>query len=136
MAALQSQMHTAVEQGEPLTFESITAMQVEVFKRWYGDSVVVDADQMGVNWLRVQHHFMNFYSYQYATGISAAAAFADAILTEGEPAVKRYLGFLSAGSSADPITILKQAGLDMTTPAPVEKAAAYFGQLVTDLERA
>jgi oligoendopeptidase F len=136
MAALQLWMHEAVEKGEPLTFESITAAQTEVLKRWHGDSVVIEPEVMGVQWLRVLHHFRNFYSYQYATGISAAAAFADAILTEGEPAVKRYLGFLSSGSSDDSINILKAAGLDMTTPAPIEKAVAYFGQLVTDLEQA
>jgi oligoendopeptidase F len=136
MAALQAETHEMVERGEPLTYESITSVWVNVLKRWYGDTVAVTPEGMGANWLRTAHHFMNFYSYQYATGISAAAAFADAILTEGEPAVKRYLGFLSAGSSAHPLDILKAAGLDMTTPAPVEKAVAYFGQLVTDLERA
>ncbi|HWI50764.1 MAG TPA: oligoendopeptidase F [Symbiobacteriaceae bacterium] len=136
MAAMQLWMHEAVEQGEPLTFESITAKQVEVNKRWYGETVNVTPDLMGVAWLRVLHHFRNFYSYQYATGISAAAAFADAILSEGAPAVERYLGFLSAGSSAHPIDILKAAGLDMTTPEPVEKAVAYFGRLVTELEKA
>ncbi|HWI60708.1 MAG TPA: oligoendopeptidase F [Symbiobacteriaceae bacterium] len=136
MAALQLWMHQAVEQGESLTYESITAKQVEVFKRWYGDTVEVTPELMGGTWLRVLHHFRNFYSYQYATGISAAAAFAEAILTEGEPAVKRYLGFLSSGSAAHPIEILKAAGLDMTTPEPMEKAVAYFGRLVTELEKA
>jgi oligoendopeptidase F len=136
MAALQQWMHESVEKGESLTYESFTAAQVDVFKRWHGDTVEVTPEGMGATWLRVLHHFRNFYSYQYATGISAAAAFADAILTEGEPAVKRYLGFLSSGSSAHPIEILKAAGLDMTTPAPLEAAVAYFGRLVDDLEKA
>lgn len=136
MAAIQLGMHEMVEKDEAITYESVTALQTDVYKRWYGDSVVVTPEGMGSQWLRVLHHFRNFYSYQYATGISAAAAFADAILTEGEPAVKRYLGFLSSGSSAHDIDILKRAGLDMTTPAPIEKAVAYFGQLVTELEQA
>ncbi|MDF2630625.1 MAG: oligoendopeptidase [Symbiobacteriaceae bacterium] len=134
-AAIQQWMHETVEKGEPFTFESMTAAQVDVYKRWYGETVEVTPEGMGASWLRVLHHFRNFYSYQYATGISAAAAFAEAILTEGEPAVARYLGFLSAGSSAHPIEILKAAGLDMTTPAPMEAAVEYFGRLVTELER-
>ena len=136
MAALQLQMHAAVEKGEPLTCESITAMNTDILKRWHGDTVNITPEGAGSAWLRTVHHFLNFYSYQYATGISAAAAFADAILTEGEPAVKRYLGFLSAGSSAHDIDILKAAGLDMTTAAPIQKAVDYFGQLVTELEQA
>ncbi|HYG60360.1 MAG TPA: oligoendopeptidase F [Symbiobacteriaceae bacterium] len=136
MAALQLEMHQMVERDEPLTYESITARSVDIYKRWNGDTMEVLPEAAGSQWLRVLHHFRNFYSYQYATGISAAAAFADAILTEGEPAVKRYLGFLSAGSSAHSIDILKTAGVDMTTPAPMEKAVAYFGELVTALENA
>lgn len=136
MAALQQEMHQMVERGESITYEALTKKQVEVYHRWYGDTVEVTEEGIGSNWLRVLHHFRNFYSYQYATGISAAASFADAILTEGEPAVQRFLGFLRAGSSAHPTDILKAAGLDMTTPAPVKGAVDAYGQLVTDLERA
>jgi oligoendopeptidase F len=136
MAALQLQMHEAVERGEPLSYESISLMQADILKRWHGDTVNITPEGAGAQWLRTLHHFRNFYSYQYATGISAAAAFTDSILTDGEPAVRRYLGFLSAGSSAHDIDILRAAGLDMTTSAPIEKAVAYFGQLVTELEQA
>ena len=135
MAALQQQVHEMVEQGKPLTYESVTAANVAIQKRWYGETVEVTPDGSGSTWMRPLHHFRNFYSYQYATGISAAAAFSDAIMTEGEPAVQRFLGFLSAGSSAHSMDILKAAGLDMTTPEPVEKAAALFGELVSELER-
>lgn len=135
MAAVQLAMHQAVERGEPLTYESMTAMQLDVYTRWYKETVTVTPEEMGLTWMRTLHHFRNYYSYQYATGISAAAAFTDAILTEGEPAVQRYLGFLRAGSSARDIDILRQAGLDMTTPDPIHKAIAYFGQLVTELEQ-
>jgi oligoendopeptidase F len=136
MASFQLAMHEMVERNEPLTYESLTDLQVSVLRRWQGDTVEIAPEGMGAQWLRTLHHFRNFYSYQYATGISAAAAFSDAILTEGEPAVKRYLGFLSAGCSKHPIDILKDAGLDMTTPAPIEKAVQYFGDLVTQLEQA
>lgn len=134
MAALQLHVHEMVEQGKPLTYEGVTEANVAILKRWYGETVEVTPEGAGSTWMRPLHHFRNFYSYQYATGISAAAAFADAILTEGEPAVQRYLQFLSAGSSAHSMEILKAAGIDMTTPEPIEKAAALFGELVTELE--
>ncbi len=135
MAKLQLQVHEMVEQGTPLTWESITAANTAVNKAWYGDTLEITEEGMGSQWAQVLHHYLNFYSYQYATGISAGAAFSDAILTEGEPAVKRYLGFLSAGSSKHPMEILKEAGIDMTTPAPLERAVAVFAGLVDELER-
>lgn len=135
-ASLQLKLHEAVERGEPLTYESITEMQMELYRHWYGDTLVITPEGIGSQWLRVPHHFMNFYYFEYATGISAAAAFTTAILTEGEPAVRRYLDFLKAGSSAHPLDILRAAGLDMTTPAPIERAIAHFGDLVTQLEGA
>jgi oligoendopeptidase F len=134
-AALQLWMHEAAEQNQPLTYESITAAQVDICRRWYGDSVAVTPEGLGAMWMRMPHNFLNFYAYQYATGISGAAAFAEAILTGGAPAVERYLGFLRAGVSAHPADILHTAGLDMRTGAPVEAAVTYFGQLVTELER-
>lgn len=134
-AAFQLHVHEAVEKGQALTYESITEAFTAILKRWYGDTVEVTPEGMGHTWMRAPHNFRGFYSYQYATGISAAAAFVDAILSEGEPAVKRFLGFLNAGSSAHAIDILKEAGVDMTTPEPIEKAVALFADLVDELER-
>lgn len=135
LAALQRDMHQAAEQGAPLTCESITAMNMEIQRRWYGETVVVTPEGLGSLWNWVIHHFLDFYGYQYALGISAAAAFAEAILGEGAPAAERYLGFLRAGSSAHPLEILRAAGLDMTTPEPVERAVAVYAALVDELER-
>lgn len=134
-SALMLRVHEMAERGEPLTYESVTAANVEILRRWYGDTVVVTPEDAGSQWLRVLHHYRNFYYYQYATGISAAAAFSAAILAEGEPAVQRYLRFLSAGSSAHDLDLLKAAGLDMTTPAPIERAIATYAELVDELER-
>lgn len=134
MAALQLAVHQMVERRETLTYERVTEANRAIFQRYYGDAVVLTEGLAG-SWLRPPHHFFNYYAYQYATGISAAAAFATAILAEGEPAVQRYLGFLKAGSSAYPLEILQAAGLDMTTPEPLEQAVAYFGRLVDELER-
>ena len=79
--------------------------------------------------------FYDYYMFQYATGYSAAAAIADRILREGAPAVADYKKFLSSGSSADPISLLRIAGVDMSTPAPVNSALELFGELVEELEK-
>jgi oligoendopeptidase F len=134
MAALQLDVHTMVEHGQPLTYESITEAAMANLRRMYGDTVEISTDTMGGNWMRPLHHYRNFYSYQYATGIAAAAAFSDAIRSEGAPAIARYLTFLRAGSSAHSIDILAAAGLDMTTPEPLERAIAVFASLVDELE--
>ena len=87
-----------------------------------------------MEWARIPHFFMNFYVFQYATGFSAAMALSRKILTEGPSAVEKYLGFLSAGSSKTPIDILKDAGVDMTTSAPIETALKTFGELIDEFE--
>jgi oligoendopeptidase F len=133
-AGFQLEVHRMVEQGQPLTYESITAAFLGWCRRWYGDTVEMAPETLGSTWTRAPHHFMNFYYYQYATGIAAAAAFADAILREGAPAVARYLRFLGAGSSAHSIDILAAAGIDMTTPTPIEQAIAVFAALESELE--
>jgi len=133
-AALQQEVHQMVEAGRPLTYESITVASTRNLLRWFGDTVEITEEGMGSGWSRPPHHYYNFYSYQYATGIAAAAAFSDAILREGAPAVERYLGFLRAGSSAHSIDLLRAAGVDMTTPAPLERAVAVFATLVDELE--
>ena len=133
-AALMLQVHQMAERGEPLTYESVSAASAQTLRRWYGDTVAVTPETSGSTWLRVPHHYLNYYNYQYATGISAAAAFAAAILEAGAPAVGRYLSFLRSGSSAHDLDLLRAAGLDMTTPAPIERAVDTFALLVTELE--
>lgn len=135
MAAFQLAAHEMVERGEPLTYESLTDLNSSILRRFYGDAVTITPDGMAATWLRPPHHFLNFYGYQYATGVSAAAAFAGAILEEGEPAIQRYLSFLRAGSSQHSIDILKEAGIDMTSREPVVNAVALFADLVDQLER-
>ncbi|HWI61448.1 MAG TPA: oligoendopeptidase F [Symbiobacteriaceae bacterium] len=135
-ASLQMGMHEVVERGEALTYELITEMQMNLYRRWYGDTLVITPEGVGNQWLRVPHHFMNFYYYQYATGISAAAAFTAGVLQEDGPAVERYLNFLKSGSSAHPLDLLRAAQVDMTSPEPIDRAIAHFGDLVTQLEEA
>ena len=90
--------------------------------------------EIAVEWGRVPHFFYNFYVFQYATGFSAAVAIANRILEKGEEAVKDYRTFLSAGGSQDPISLLKMAGVDMTTAQPVNEALKLFEELIGEME--
>ena len=87
-----------------------------------------------MEWARIPHFYYNYYVFQYATGYSAAIALSRRILDEGEPAVKDYIRFLSGGCSKSPIDLLKDAGVDMTSPAPVEAALELFGSLLDEME--
>jgi oligoendopeptidase F len=87
-----------------------------------------------MEWARIPHFYYNYYVFQYATGYSAAIALSRKILKEGESAVKDYIRFLSGGCSKSPIDLLKDAGVDMTSPAPVEEALALFGTLLDEME--
>ncbi len=97
-------MHERAEAGKPLTADIMTDVCADYFAEGYGDGVEFDRDRIGITWAQFQHMYMNFYVYQYATGISAAHALADQVREEGQPAVDRYLQFLSAGSSVYPLT--------------------------------
>ena len=100
---------------------------------YYGPDMVVD-DNIAMEWARIPHFYYNYYVFQYATGYSAAIALSRRILREGAPAVKDYLGFLSGGCSKSPIDLLKGAGVDMTSPEPVNQALALFGELLDEME--
>jgi oligoendopeptidase F len=90
---------------------------------------------IALEWARIPHFYRPFYVYKYATGFSAAVALAEQILSEGEPAQRRYLNFLSRGSSDYPLELLKRAGVDMTTPEPIAAAMQVFGELLAELEQ-
>lgn len=126
--------HEQVEAGAALTPDGLSATYRELCERYYGPDVALD-DFVAIEWARIPHFYRAFYVYQYATGISAAAALAKAILTEGEPARARYLRFLAAGSSRYSLDLLRDAGVDMETPAPIEDALTTFGTLLEELER-
>ncbi len=126
-------MNQLGETGASLTADALCEKYYELNKQYFGDAIVVDKE-IAHEWARIPHFFYNFYVFQYATGFSAACAIANRILTEGEPAVADYKRFLSAGGSADPITILKMAGVDMTTAAPINDALKLFGELLDEME--
>ncbi len=122
-----------VQEGKTLTPDVLCAEYRRLNEMYYGPDMVVD-DEIAIEWARIPHFYMNYYVFQYATGYSAAIALSRRILSEGEPAVKDYIRFLSGGCSKSPIDLLKDAGVDMTSSAPVEQAITLFGELLDEME--
>ncbi|MCQ2419298.1 MAG: oligoendopeptidase F [Clostridia bacterium] len=121
------------QEGVALTAERMCEEYKKLNELYYGDGVVID-DEISHEWERIPHFYYNYYVFQYATGYSAAIALSRRILKEGAPAVKDYLEFLSGGCSKDPIDLLKGAGVDMSTPDPVNSALSLFGELLDEME--
>ena len=132
-AEFELMMGQMVERGESLTADALCQKYHELNQLYFGPDMVSD-DGIAMEWARIPHFYYNYYVFQYATGFSAAVAIANRILNEGETAVKDYKRFLSGGSSADPISLLKLAGVDMSTPEPVNSALSLFGELIDELE--
>ena len=95
---------------------------------------MVSDEEIALEWSRIPHFFYNYYVFQYATGFSAAVVIANRILEKGAPAVADYKRFLSSGSSTDPISLLKIAGVDMSSPEPINEALKLFGSLIDELD--
>ncbi|MBR6874136.1 MAG: oligoendopeptidase F [Ruminococcus sp.] len=119
--------------GESLTADTLNDLYYELNKLYFGDDIVIDKE-IALEWARIPHFYYNYYVYQYATGYSAAIALSNRILSEGETAVKDYLGFLSGGCSKDPISLLRGAGVDMASEKPVADALGIFGELIREME--
>ena len=132
-AEFELEMGRMAERGETLTAEVLCQKYHELNKLYFGPDMVSD-EEIALEWARIPHFFYNYYVFQYATGFSAAVAIANRILKEGAPAVADYKKFLSGGSSTDPISLLKIAGVDMSTPDPVNSALSLFGELVDEME--
>ena len=134
-AEFELEMGRMVERGEALTADALCEKYRALNRLYYGPDMVCD-EEIALEWARIPHFFYNYYVFQYATGFSAAAAIAERILTQGESAVCDYKRFLASGGSADPISLLKIAGVDMSTPEPVNAALELFGRLIVELEEA
>ena len=132
-AEFELEMGRMSERGETLTAQALSEKYWELNKLYFGPEMVSD-EGISMEWARIPHFFYNYYVFQYATGFSAAVAIANRILTEGEPAVKDYKKFLSGGGSADPISLLKLAGVDMSSPEPINSGLELFGELIDELE--
>ncbi len=132
-AEFELMMGQMSESGEQLTADALCAKYHELNKLYFGPDMISD-DGIALEWARIPHFFYDYYVFQYATGFSAAVAIANRILNEGAPAVADYKRFLSGGSSTDPISLLKIAGVDMSSPAPVNDALALFEELIAEME--
>ncbi|MDN4492296.1 oligoendopeptidase F [Ureibacillus aquaedulcis] len=127
-------IHELDGNGEALTAERLTEIYYDLNKQYFGEEMTVD-EEIGLEWARIPHFYYNYYVYQYATGQSAATALSKQILEEGQPAVERYLNnFLKAGCSDFPIEVLKAAGVDMESPAPIQEACKVFEERLSELE--
>ncbi|HNW44172.1 MAG TPA: oligoendopeptidase F [Elusimicrobiales bacterium] len=141
-AEFELRMHETAEAGEPLTGERLTALYRGLLKKYYGaaEGVCAVDDLYGIEWAYIPHFYSNFYVYQYATSVMASAMLADGILAEsaaGRSTAKKdaYLKLLSAGSSKEPIELLKDAGVDMTTSAPFKAAMREMNGIMDEMEK-
>ncbi len=132
-AEFEKMIHEQAEQGESLTPQVLSEIYYSLNKKYHGEAMVVDQD-IEMEWARIPHFYTSFYVYKYATGFSAATSFAKQILEEGKPAVDRYVGFLKSGGSDFSINILKQAGVDMSSPEPIRQAMNVFKSLIEEME--
>ena len=127
-------MGKLIGEGKTLTADILCQEYKKLNELYFGPDMVVD-DDIAMEWARIPHFYYNYYVFQYATGYSAAIALSRKILAEGESAVKDYLNFLSGGCSKSPIDLLKGAGVDMTSPDPVNQALELFGELLDEMEK-
>ena len=135
LARFELETHQRVERGEPLTADSLIDLMADLFGEGFGPNFDMDRQRVGMTWSTFPHLFQDYYVYAYATGISGAHALAGRIL-RGEPnAVEDYLGFLKSGASDYSLNVLKKAGVDMTSPKPVEETFAVMESYVDRLEK-
>ena len=132
-AEVEDITHKAIESGETLTAEWMCQQYEDLNAQYYGSAVEKD-DVIRYEWARIPHFYNAFYVYKYATGYSAATAISKKILTEGKPAAQDYIRFLKTGESDHPIELLKIAGVDMSSPLPVQQAMETFNQLLDEFE--
>ena len=130
-AEFEQQTHDIVESDGALTADGLDEMYRDLKETYYATAAI--DDRIAREWMRIPHFYRAFYVYQYATGLSAAAAIADRILEEGEPAADRYLTFLSSGSSDYPLELLDIAGVDMRSADPIEEALAVYDRFVDQM---
>jgi oligoendopeptidase F len=132
--------HQMAEQGKPLTGDSLAKLYFEITKKYYGhdQGVCVVDDYVAHEWSAIPHFYNSYYVFQYATSFTAATALSEGVLTPGPPgaeATRRYRQFLSAGGSKYPIDLLKDAGVDMTSDAPLELTIRKMNRVMDEIEK-
>ena len=132
-AEFEKIIHEKAEAGESLTAELLSSIYHELNVTYYGEDIIID-DYIDIEWARIPHFYTSFYVYKYATGLSAAISLSNKVLKEGQPALDKYLNFLKCGNSDYPIELLKKAGVDMTSPEPIEEALKVFENVLEQFE--
>lgn len=133
-AEFEKILFAKAEQGEAITADMLDAIWHSLNVKYFGPAMAVDKE-IDVEWARIPHFYNSFYVYKYVTGYAAANALAHQILTEGAPAQERYLTFLKSGGSNYSLDLLKQAGVDMSSPQPVEVTLKKFSDLLAEMEK-
>jgi len=126
--------HESIEQGSPLSPKNLCSIYHALNVKYFGEDMVID-EGIDMEWSRIPHFYNDFYVYQYTTGFAAANSFSKMIVEEGASAVERFKGFLKSGGSDYPLNILKKAGVDMSSPKPLEDTIKRFDQLLNMLEK-
>jgi oligoendopeptidase F len=134
LAQFELEVHQRVERGQGVTADDMNELMADLYAEGYGSEMQFDRDRTGITWATFGHLYQDYYVYQYSTGISGAHALAHRVLSGGPSAAEDYLNFLRAGSSVYPLDALKLAGVDMSTPQPVEEAFEVLRQMVDRLE--
>ena len=132
-AEFEKTTHEMAESGEPLTVQAFKDIYRSLLEKYFGPDFVLD-EQLSLECLRIPHFYRAFYVYKYATGLAAAISLAQRVLNGGPRELSDYLGFLQSGCAKDPLDLLREAGVDMESPAPVQTALEHFGQLVQQLD--
>ncbi len=130
----ERRLYELAEADRPLTLATIMEVQEEVFERFYAGTVVLD-EGARLYWAQQPHFYMNLYPYTYAAGLACGVSVAEAVRTEGQPAVERWLQTLRAGGTHPPLDLMRLAGVDLADAETLRRAVAYFGSLVDELEQ-
>jgi oligoendopeptidase F len=133
-AEFERTLHQLQEAGTPITAALLDEKYRELVRRYYGPDFTLGPDD-GMEWAYIDHFFYKYYVYAYATGLSSGIAIADRVREQGEPAVQAYLGMLQSGCSKPPLELLKGAGVDLTTPAPIEAAMKTFARTLNEVDQ-
>jgi oligoendopeptidase F len=132
-AEFEKLTHALVESGEPLTVEKFKEVYRELLNKYFGPDFTID-DELALECFRIPHFYRAFYVYKYATGLSAAIALSQRVINGGKKELDAYLSFLKGGCSKFPLDLLRDAGVDMEKPEPVNTALKHFGHLVDELD--
>jgi oligoendopeptidase F len=132
-AEFEKIIHAVEESGDALTLDVFKSQYRKLLETYFAENFVLDP-QLDLECLRIPHFYSAFYVYKYATGISAAIALSERVLSGEQGSVDAYLNFLRAGGSKFPLEALRTAGVDMETPAPIESALRLFERRLDELE--